>query len=247
MSRPPGTPFVSEDARFGRVYRVADAGELLDLVRRERGLVYQTHPRTKGSAGYPDKIRGADYFRDASFFGAGWKAMPSDLSSPRLGERAFKLLDDMANWGLCKRLLGEVDVFQIDETHELYAHMNVNYVRLKQLPAWERYGEVPEALARGEFFVTTGEVLLPEVHITPASADTVLVRAAVRWTFPLRMAEVVWGDGTQTRRAIFSLESTRPFGAASFEWKVKAPGWRWARLAVWDVATNGAFVNPVWR
>jgi hypothetical protein len=247
MSRPPGTPFVSEDARFGWVYRVADAGELLDLVRRERGLVYQTHPRTKGSAGYPDKIRGADYFRDASFFGAGWKAMPSDLSSPRLGERAFKLLDDMANWGLRKRLLGEVDVFQIDETHELYAHMNVNYVRLKQLPAWERYGEVLKALARGEFFVTTGEVLLPEVHITPASADTVLVRAAVRWTFPLRMAEVVWGDGTQTRREIFSLESTRPFGAASFEWKVKAPGWRWARLAVWDVAANGAFVNPVWR
>lgn len=247
MSRPPDTPFVSEDARFGRVYRVADAGELFDLVRRERGLVYQTHPRTKGSAGYPDKIRQADYFRDASFFGAGWKAMPSDLSSPRLGERAFKLLDELSNWGLRKRLLGEVDVFQIDETHELYAHMNVNYVRLKQLPAWERYGDVLEALARGEFFVTTGEVLLPEVHIAPASADTVLVRAAVRWTFPLKMAEVVWGDGTETRREIFPLEATRPFGAATFEWKVKASGWRWARLAVWDVAANGAFVNPVWR
>ncbi len=247
MSRPPDTPFVTEDARFGRVYRVADAGELFDLVRRERGLVYQTHPRTKGSTGYPDKIRHADYFRDASFFGAGWKAMPSDLSSPRLGERAFKLLDELSNWGLRKRLLGEVDVFQIDETHELYAHMNVNYVRLKQLPAWERYGDVLEALARGEFFVTTGEVLLPEVHIASASADTVLVRAAVRWTFPLKMAEVVWGDGTETRHEIFPLETTRPFGAATFEWKVKASGWRWARLAVWDVAANGAFVNPVWR
>jgi hypothetical protein len=28
---------------------------------------------------------------------------------------------------------------------------------------------------------------------------------------------------------------------------VKAPGWKWARIAVWDVAANGAFTNPVWR
>ena len=26
-----------------------------------------------------------------------------------------------------------------------------------------------------------------------------------------------------------------------------APGWKWARLAVWDVAADGAFTNPVWR
>ena len=25
------------------------------------------------------------------------------------------------------------------------------------------------------------------------------------------------------------------------------PGWTWARVAVWDVAGNGGFVNPVWR
>lgn len=26
-----------------------------------------------------------------------------------------------------------------------------------------------------------------------------------------------------------------------------APGWRWARIAVWDIAGNGAFANPVWN
>ena len=56
--------------------------------------------------------------------------MPADLSHDRLGRRALDLLDDMANWGQKKQLLGEVDVFKIDHTHELYGHMNINYVRL---------------------------------------------------------------------------------------------------------------------
>ena len=57
--------------------------------------------------------------------------MPADLSHDRLGRRALDLLDDMANWGQKKYLLGEVDVFKIDHTHELYGHMNINYVRLE--------------------------------------------------------------------------------------------------------------------
>ncbi len=28
---------------------------------------------------------------------------------------------------------------------------------------------------------------------------------------------------------------------------VDVQGWQWARVAVWDVAADGAFVNPVWR
>ena len=31
------------------------------------------------------------------------------------------------------------------------------------------------------------------------------------------------------------------------EFEVPAPNWRWARLAVWDIAGNGAFANPVWN
>ena len=56
------------------------------------------------------------------------------MASPRMGERSLTLLDDMSNWGLRKLLLAEVDVFQIDHTHELYAHMNINYVRAAALP-----------------------------------------------------------------------------------------------------------------
>ena len=134
MSRKPPQAFQEKDAKYGTVYNTADAKELLDLVRAENGFVYQTHPRTKGSMGYPDKIRDSAHFLDAHWFGAGWKALPSDLSLPSLGARAFRLLDDMSNWGLRKQLMGEVDVFQIDSTHELYAHMNVNYVKLPAVP-----------------------------------------------------------------------------------------------------------------
>src|SRR5438552_8939187 len=168
MDRPAGAPFVETVAGRGSVYRVGNSRELLDMVQREGGYMYQTHPRTKGSTGFPDQIRETEHFRDARYLGAGWKAMPSDVSSPRLGERALKLLDDMNNWGVRKRLLGEVDVFQLDSTHELYAHMNANYVRLPRLPDFDHYGEVVEALARGDGFITTGGVLLPEFSISGA-------------------------------------------------------------------------------
>jgi len=63
----------------------------------------------------------------------------------------------------------------------------------------------------------------------------------------LKFAEIVWGDGQTTRRETIALDAAREFGDQRFTWKAKANGWKWARVAVWDVAGNGAFVNPVWR
>jgi len=247
MSRQPSQPFQEKDAKYGTVYNTADARELLDLARAENAFVYQTHPRTKGSMGYPDKIRDSAHFQDAHWFGAGWKALPSDLSLPRLGERAFQLVDDMSNWGLRKQLMGEVDVFQIDSTHELYAHMNVNYVKLPAVPAFDNYGQLLDALRRSQFFVTTGEVLLPEVSITEGAGGRIRVRAKIRHTFPLEMAEIVWGDGERTFRKTVALTETRAFGDFAFTAEAEGGNWKWARLGVWDVAADGAFVNPVWR
>ena len=246
MNRPEGGKFVSRHPGHGTVYSTANAAELLELVRREDGWMYQTHARTKGSTGYPDAIKGTEHFRDPRYFGAGWKAMPADLSSPRLGERTLTLLDDMHNWGLDKRLLGEVDVFQFDHTHEVYAHMNVNYIKAASLPDFDSYGELFAPLRRGDFFVTTGEVLLPSWSIG-GSEDQIEVSVQVRGTFPLQFAEVVWGDGNGTQREVFDLSTTGEFMSGAYDWKVSAPGWTWARIAVWDVAANGAFVNPVRR
>jgi hypothetical protein len=219
---------------------------MLELIRREGGYAYQTHPRTKGSTGFPDKIAETEHFRDPRYLGAGWKAMPADLSSPRLGDRAFDLLDDLSNQGLRKKIFGEVDMFQFDHTHELYAHMNINYVKLDRLPSFDRWGDALEPLARGDFFTTTGEVLLPRVDLSKSTANEVVANVEAQWTFPLRFAEIVWSDGKTTHRETIPLADTREFGKKTFEWRAPAAGWQWARLAVWDVAGNGAFVNPVW-
>lgn len=247
MDRPKnGAPTVTHP-KYGTVYSVANAAEMLELVRREGGYMYQTHPRTKGSTGFPDQILATDYFRDARYLGAGWKALPADLSSPRLGDRAFDLLDDLSNQGVRKRLLGEVDVFQFDHTHELYAHMNVNYLRLDRLPSFDRWGDSLAPLASGAFFTTTGEVLMPDVDLSSSSPGEIVAKVRVMWTFPLRFAEIVWGDGRTTHRETIELADTREHGTKTFTWRAKAGGWTWARVAVWDVAGNGAFVNPTWR
>jgi hypothetical protein len=153
----------------------------------------------------------------------------------------------MANWGQRKGLIGEVDVFQLDHTHELYGHMNVNYVRLPSVPSFDNYGEALRALARAEFFVSTGEVLLPEVSIKPGAGGTWDVQASAQWTFPLAYAVIAWGDGTAKHHETMPLDSTQAFGNDRLKWSIRAPDAKWMRLEVWDVAGNGAFVNPVWK
>jgi hypothetical protein len=155
-------------------------------------------------------------------------------------------VDDLNNWGLHKRLIGEVDVFQVDSTHELYGHMNVNYLRLASLPSFDRWSDALAALAGGDYFTTTGEVLLPRASFVP-SGDQVAIRVTASWTFPLRMAEMVWGDGRQTYRQTISLADTREFDRREFTWQLTAPGWKWVRLAVWDIAGDGAFTTPIWK
>ena len=95
-------------------------------------------------------------------------------------------------------------------------------------------------------FISTGEVLIPDAKISGAG-EVVTANVTVDYTFPLRMAEIVWGDGSETHRKIIPLEETREFGHATFEWSAEAKNWKWARLAVWDVAGDGAFTNPIWR
>ncbi|HMJ60529.1 MAG TPA: hypothetical protein VK493_02160, partial [Bryobacteraceae bacterium] len=223
MDRKAEQPFQSADEKYGKLYRVHTPAEVWKMVTDEGGYVYQTHPRTKGSTGYPDKIRETDYFRDARFLGTGWKAMPSDLSSPRLGERAFRILDDMNNWGLHKRTIGEVDVFQLDTTHELYAHMNVNYLRLPELPDFDHYGRLLDAVAKGDGFVSTGEIVLPRAAITAGGGDSIHVKTEINYTFPLKLAEIVWGDGSETHRQSIDLQSRHEFGHDEFAWDVDAP------------------------
>jgi hypothetical protein len=92
-------------------------------------------------------------------------------------------------------VLGEVDVFQIEPDHELYGHMNVNYLKLDRVPRYdESWGPILKALRDGRFFVTTGEVLITDFMIGGQSSRVstaiqkktiVQLKLTLRWTFPL--------------------------------------------------------------
>jgi hypothetical protein len=247
QDRKQSQPFETPDPKYGKVYRVHNAEEIWRMIQQEDGFVYETHPRTKGSTGYPDKILDTSYLRDGRYVGTGWKAMPSDLSSPRLGERAFKTLDDLNNLGLHKHMIGEVDVFQISSADELYAHMNINYLRLPELPSFDHYDQIFKSIEKGDGFITTGEILLPSASLSALGDHSIRVQAHISSTFPLRVAEVVWGDGKQTHDERINLQSGPAFDDHAYSWQVDTPGWTWARFAVWDVAGDGAFTNPMWR
>jgi hypothetical protein len=256
MERSAEQPFVSLDPRLGAIYRVGGRADMVELLKREGGLAWSAHPRIKASSWTPDIFRREDFYLADFWLGAAWKAMPADLSRPRLGERALDLLDDMANWGQRKYLLGEVDVFKIDHTHELYGHMNINYLRLDRLPRFdEGWQPVLEALRAGRFFVTTGEVLIREFTAGGKESGETLVlndakppevRAALEWTFPLQFAELISGDGKEVFRERIDLADTPPFGERTLLLTPDLRGRKWLRFEVWDIAANGAFTQPIW-
>ncbi|MGC2402096.1 MAG: hypothetical protein WA510_20045 [Acidobacteriaceae bacterium] len=247
QNRSPGQPFKSADTKYGTVYRVHSTDEMWALIKAEGGYVYQTHPRTKGSTGFPDKILNTGYFRDPSYLGTGWKSMPSDLSLAQLGQRGFKTIDDLNNLGLRKHMLGEIDVFQLSETDELYGLLNLNYLHLPHLPSFDHYDEILKSVQTGDGFISTGEVLLPAFELSAKGSGEVQVNARVTSTFPLRLAAVVWGDGKTTHRETIPLDSTPAFDSHTYAWSEKTPEWIWARLEIWDVAGDGVFTQPIWR
>ncbi len=265
MQRGEGQPFAEPHERHGTVYRVGDRADMMRLLEREDGLVWSAHPRIKASSWTPDIFREEDFFLAEFWLGAAWKAMPADLSRVRLGERPLALLDDMANWvgapvperaARRKYMLGEVDVFKLDRTHELYGHMNINYVRLERLPRFdEGWRPLLDALGRGRFFVTTGEVIVRAFTLGGVESGGTLdfnrsARARLvvdlEWTFPLRFAEIASGDGERVHRERIDLADTGAFGSRRIERDLDLSGRTWVRFEAWDVAANGAFTQPIW-
>jgi hypothetical protein len=144
----------------------------------------------------------------------------------------------------------------VQPDYELYGHMNINYIKLDRLPRFDDgWQPVLDALRHGRFFVSTGEVLLPEFRaagresgqtLRMSGGTTVEVTARLEWTFPPAFAEVVWGDGNRVRRQRVDLGDGEGFSGKVLRVPVDLRGAKWVRLEAWDVAANGAFSQPVW-
>jgi hypothetical protein len=256
LNRAKGKPFVEKHPKFGRVYHVGSPEDVLKLMEVEEGLMWTAHPRIKSSTGFPDFYRDKPFFKSDRYLGGAWKAMPADLSRPRLGWRVLDLLDDMSNWGTRKYVVGEVDIFQVDRTTEFYGHANVNYLRLDHIPRFEDgWAPVLKALRDGAFFLSTGEVLMPRFMIGGRQSGETLkvgpegsskLQAELSWTFPMSFAEVVTGDGKKVYRERIDLSHTGAFGKQTLEKELDLKGKSWVRLEAWDVATNGVISQPLW-
>lgn len=256
MSRKPDMPFVTNNSKYGKVYRVSDKEEMLKLLQLENGLAWTAHARTKGSVGFPDDYKNEPFFKSDHFMGAAWKAMPADLSQPRLGKRVLDLMDDMNNWGDKKHVIGEADLFSIEPENEMYAHLNVNYLQLDKLPNYKD-GWLPilDAMKNGKFFTTTGEVLLPVFKVNGKTSNQTImldesanatIQLKIAWTFPLNFAEIISGDGKNVYRDRINLDTTKAFGRQNFTFHTILKNRKWVRVEVWDVAANGAFTQSVW-
>ena len=244
--RQAGQQFLEKDPRYGDVYHIGSEAEELDMLKREQGLVWQAHPRTKGSSGYPDAVRESAYFRSDRFLGGSYQSLPVDQSEKRLCEsRCFGVLDDMNNWTAPKYLIAEGDTYMKYPDDETYPHLIVNYVKLDRLPRFdEDWNPILRSMRAGDFFVSSGEVLFRGYGVE-GSGPRRTFSADVEWTFPLEFVELVWGDGSTIDRQMLPATEVAAFGNHRFRIPFDAQGKKWVRFAAWDSAGNGAFTQPV--
>jgi len=251
--RQPGQPFTEDDPAYGRVYHTGTAEDVQKMMDVEGAYWYHAHPRTKGTTGYPDLIFDKAWTKDDRYLGVAFKpGMGMDLSETRLCEwRCFDAADTMNNLYAGagprpKYIIADIDTYQKGPEDDLYPNFPVNYLRLGKVPGPdEDWSPVLAALRTGDFFVTTGEILIPAYRVE-GSGDRRTIVADVEWTFPLSFAEVVWGDGKTIDRQIVRTTDTSAFGTKRFTIPFDAKGKAWVRFAVWDSAGNGAFVQPIW-
>ena len=251
VGRAMGQPLVDEDPKYGKIYHIGDADDLMEMARREDILINMPHPRTKGSTGFPDAIKDLPFFSDPHYQGIGFRwGMGLDRSERRLCEyRCQPLIDDMSNWVVnkaipLKKILSISEVRHMQPGDEIYSSAPVTYVKLPSLPQAEDHSAVIQALMRGESFVSSGEVLIPSFSITRSGSHQILA-PEIEWTFPLDFIEVIWGDGTTTGRQVIPTTELPPMARRRFNIPFDPTGKKWVRIAAWDSAGNGAMGQPV--
>jgi hypothetical protein len=251
--REAGQPFTENLPGFGKVYHTGSTDDVQQMLDAEGGYWFHAHPRTKGTTGYPDAIFDKPWVKNDRYLGIAFKTgMGEDLSDPRICDyRCFDAIDTMnnryANSGLRpKYLIADVDTYRKGPEDDLYGGHPVSYLKLDRVPGpADDWSPILRALRNGEFFVTTGEVLIKSYAVEGTGARRT-ISADLEWTFPMEFVEVVWGDGQKVDRQVIRATDLPPNGSKKFSIPFDATGKVWVRFAAWDSAGNGAFVQPQW-
>jgi len=251
--RKAGQPLVENDPAYGKIYHTGSAEDVQKMMDAEGAYWYHAHPRTKGTTGYPDAIFDKAWVRNDRYLGVAFKpGMGMDLSEQRLCDwRCFDSTDTMNNLIASsslrpKYVIADIDTYRKGPEDDLYPNFPVNYLKLARVPGPdEDWSPILKALRDGDFFATTGEILITSYAVSGTGARRT-IDADLEWTFPLESVEVVWGDGKKIDRQFISATDLAPFGKKHFTIPFDAAGKAWVRFAAWDSAGNGAFAQPVW-
>ncbi len=246
-------PFSEDVAGYGKAYHTGSTTDVQAMLDAENGYWFHSHPRTKGTTGYPDAILDKAWVKNDRYLGIAFKpAMGDDLSDVRMCQwRCFDAIDKMNNLyagsGLRpKYLIADVDTYRKGPEDDIYPGHPINYVKLDRLPGpTDDWTPILRSIRNGDFWVSTGEILIKNYAVEGTGAKRTLT-ADLEWTYPLEFIEVVWGDGKKVDSQIVKATDTSAHGTRKISIPLDATGKAWVRMSVWDSAGNGAFVQPVW-
>ena len=246
-------PFTENDATYGKVYHTGNAEAVQRVLDAEGGYWYHAHPRTKSTAGFPDATWGTKFLKSDRYLGVAFKpGMGQDNSEATMCEwRCFDAVDTMNNMNAeqgigPKYVIADIDTYRKSPEDDLYANFPVNYLKMDSVPGPDDdWSPVLKAMRDGNFFVTTGEILIKNYVVT-GSGNQRTITADAEWTFPMAFMEIVTGDGKTVSKQVISATDMQAFGTKKLSIPFDATGKKWVRFAMWDVAGNGGFTQPQW-
>lgn len=246
-------PFMENDPTYGKVYHTGNAENMQRLLDAEGGYWYHAHPRTKSTAGFPDATWDTKYLKNDRYLGVAFKpGMGQDNSEDTMCQwRCFDAVDTMNNMyadlGIAPKLvIADIDTYRKSPEDDTYANFPVNYLKLDKVPGPdEDWSPVLKAMRDGNFFVSTGEILVKNYTLS-GTGNQRTISADAEWTYPMAFMEIVSGDGKTVTKQRIPATELQAFGSKKLSIPFDATGKKWVRFSMWDVAGNGAFTQPQW-
>jgi hypothetical protein len=89
------------------------------------------------------------------------------------GEQHYENFASVVGWAIS-------EAYQKGPGDDIYANNPVNYVKLDRLPAGDDWSGIVNALKRGDYFWTSGEVLIPSYAVEGTGSKRTIT-ADVEW------------------------------------------------------------------